>query len=308
MPLPTRWRWKLDFYRRKIRERLEGAKWFAQSTTARQKVCPACRALLSAKESRCPFCNERLTPLNRVGVRRAFGGLAPRGPRYATMLLGVNFVLFAIALLASSRNGNGLQSVLSGFPPSILAALGARDYLHMLVGDYWRLITATFLHASFMHLAFNMWVLFDIGPAVEEMYGSARFLVLYLWAGVASSLVSFFWHPFSMMVGASGAIFGLIGVMIAYGYRHRTALGDQVKTMYVRWAIYGLIFGFLFPGIDNAAHIGGLIAGLIFGALFSDTPCFSPQSIFIWRLASYACLFAIAFSFVLVGLNYHRAF
>lgn len=299
-------RWKLEHWRRWIRERLDATKSFAQHAAAKQKMCPACRALVSAGDKRCPFCNERLTALNRVGVKRVFGGLAPAGPRYTTLLAGVNFVMFALALLASTRSGENLFTVLGGFPTSILIALGARDYVHMMIGDNWRLVTAIFLHSGFIHLAFNMLVLFDVGPAVEEMYGSSRFMVLYLWAGVFSTWFSFFWHPYSVMVGASGALFGLIGVMIAYGYRHRTAIGQQVKTMYVRWAIYGLIFGLLFPGVDNWAHIGGLIAGLIFGAIFSDVPSFSPRAITAWRVASYVCLFIIALSFVLVGLGYHR--
>ena len=149
-------------------------------------------------------------------------------------------------------------------------------------------------------------VLFDLGPTVEEMYGAARFLVLYFLAGIAGSLASLLWHPFAIMIGASGALFGLIGVMIAYGYRHRTALGEQMKTMYVRWAIYGLLFGFVIPGIDNAAHIGGLLGGLGFGSLVSDTPSFHRTSILAWRFASYAVLLLIAISFLLVGWNFGR--
>ena len=304
MPLSPRIKWKLERYRRALRDRLEDLRSLLKASMEKQKVCPACRALVGARESRCPFCNERLSAVHRVGVRRLFARLLPAGPRYTTLLLMANFALFGISLLAAARSGVGLESLLH-MPGRTLVALGARDY-HVALGEWWRLATAIFLHGNLLHLLFNALVLFDLGPAVEEMYGTARFLVLYFVAGIAGSLSSFFWHPFAIMVGASGALFGLIGVMIAYGYRHRTGLGEQVKTMYVRWAIYGLLFGFVVPGIDNAAHIGGLLAGVAYGAVVSNTPSFTHSSILAWRIASYAVLLVIAISFLLVGLNYDR--
>ncbi len=304
MPLSPRMRWKLELYRRSLLEQWENLRALLKASMVKQKVCPACRALVGAGESRCPFCNESLSALHRVGVKRLLAGLLPEAPRYTTLLLAANFLLFGIALLAAARSGVGVES-LWRMPSRTLVALGARDY-HVIHGEWWRLVTAVFLHGNLIHLLFNSLVLFDVGPAVEEMYGAARFLVLYVLAGIGGSLASFIWHPYVIMVGASGALFGLIGVMIAYGYRHRTALAEQVKTMYVRWAIYGLAFGFIVPGIDNAAHIGGLLAGMAYGALVSDTPAFTRRSILAWRIASYAVLLVIAISFLLVAWNYGR--
>jgi rhomboid protease GluP len=306
MPLSPRLRWKLERYRRTARDWLDRAASLARASTVKHKVCPACRALVDARDSRCPFCNERLSALDRVGLKRLAGALLPSGPQYTTLLLLANFVLFGLTMLAATRTGIGLESMFGHMPGRTLVDLGARDY-HVAEGQWWRLIAAMFLHGNIIHLLFNSLVLFDLGPSAEEMYGPSRFLVLYLLAGIGGSLASFFWHPFVIMVGASGALFGLIGVMIAYGYRHRTALGEQVKSMYLRWAIYGLIMGFVIPGVDNAAHVGGLIAGLVFGALVSDTPSFSRQAILGWRLAGYLALLLITVSFLLVGLNYGRA-
>ncbi len=303
MQLSPRLRWKLERYRREFRERVDGFRSVLRDSMEKQKVCPACRALVSAGESRCPFCGERLGATDRVGIRRLVGGLLPEGPRYSMMLLGANFLMFGISLFASMRAGIGLDSLLGGMPAPILVALGARDYT-VAYGEWWRLLTAIFLHGGLVHLLFNTWVLFDVGPAVEEMYGGTRFLVLYLVAGIAGSFASFWWHPFAIMVGASGALFGLIGVMIAYGYRHRTSLAQQVRAMYVRWAIYGLAFGFIVPGIDNAAHIGGLLAGIGFGALVSDTPVFSRTGIVAWRMAAYAALLVVGASFLIVAVRY----
>ena len=304
MPLSPRMKWKLERYRRSLRDRLDSLSWLLKVSTVKQKVCPACRALVGAREARCPFCDEPLSVLHWVGIRRLLTGLVPERAGYTTLLLGANFFLFGISLLAAARSGVGLEA-LWGMPGHTLVDLGARDY-HVVEGEWWRLATAVFLHGNLIHLLFNTLVLFDLGPAVEEMYGAARFLVLYFLAGIAGSLASLLWHPLAIGIGASGALFGLIGVMIAYGYQQRTTLGEQVKTMYVRWAIYGLLFGFVIPGIDNAAHIGGLLTGLVFGALVSDTPSFQRASIRAWRFASYAVLLTIAISFLLVGWNYGR--
>lgn len=306
MPLSPRWRWKIERYRRSLEERRDWLRSLARAGMEKQKVCPACRALLSARESRCPFCNERVSAFDRVGVKRLFGGLLPAsGPRYSTLLLAANFILFGIELLAASQAGVGLESLFGGVRGTTLQALGARDY--RAISECWRLLTAVFLHGNLIHLLFNSLVLYDVGPAVEEMYGGPRFIVLYLAAGVAGSLASFFYDPYRIMVGASGALFGLIGVMIAYGYRHRTALGEHIKSMYVRWAIFGLLYGFVVPGVDNAAHVGGLLAGLAYGALVSDTPSFRHSSIVAWRVAQYLGLLLLAISFLLVGLHYGRA-
>lgn len=306
MPLlSTRMRWRLERYRRRLQEWVGRTGSMARATMVKQKVCPACRALVDGRDSRCPFCNERLSALDRVGFKRLLGGLLPEGPRYTIILLFANFLLFGLALLSASQTGVGLESMFGRMPARTLVELGARDY-HVWDGQWWRLVAAVFLHANIVHLLFNSLVLFDLGPAVEEMYGSPRFLVLYVSAGVAGSLVSQFVHPYGITVGASGALFGLIGVMIAYGYRHRTAVGEQVKSMYLRWAIYGLLMGFVIPGVDNAAHVGGLVGGLVFGALVSDTPSFTRRGIVGWRLAGYLAALLVTVCFLLVGLNYGR--
>jgi rhomboid protease GluP len=104
-------------------------------------------------------------------------------------------------------------------------------------------------------------------------------------------------------VGASGAIFGLIGVMIAYGYRNRRGAGEAVRNMFVRWAVYMLAFGLIIPGIDNAAHIGGLVSGIAFGALVSDLPSFTQSSIQVWKLLRVVAFLVVLFGFIMVGLK-----
>src|SRR5205814_1406380 len=141
------------------------------------------------------------------------------------------------------------------FPRSILGA-----------GQWWRLITAGFLHGGLIHIGMNSWVMYDLGAQVEQVFGPARLLVIYFCATVGGFLASTFWSN-ALSVGASAAIMGLIGAMIALGMMHQSAVGDAIKRVYVRYAIYMVIFGLLVPNIDNAAHLGGLATGFVVAKL-----------------------------------------
>ncbi len=139
----------------------------------------------------------------------------------------------------------------------------------------WRLVTAVFLHGSLLHIFFNMWVLMDIGPQIEELYGSARYLFIYVVAGIGGYVVSSaFWH---FSVGGSGALLGLIGVLLAMTVGRRTAGMQMLRGQLIRWLIYIGIWGLLFLGIDNWAHAGGLATGFTLGKLMTDRPPATPE-------------------------------
>lgn len=125
-------------------------------------------------------------------------------------------------------------------------------------GQWYRLVTAGFLHGGLLHILMNSWVMFDLGAQVEELFGGARMLTIYFVSTVTGFLLSAFMGHVS--VGASAALFGLVGAMIALGTRYRGGVGDMIRAVYVRYLVYLLIFSFL-PGVDMAAHIGGLIGG-----------------------------------------------
>ena len=303
MPLSPRWRWKLQRFQNSIEEFKEQVREFLKTAAVKQKICPACRALVGANESRCPFCSELITPLDRIGVRRVTSGFLPEMTT-THYLVAINFLMFAICLVAVMQTGQGWSVMFGSFPYQLLVNLGS-NYGPFIVfyGQYWRLLTGAFLHANLLHLMFNMWVLGDVGQSVEEMYGSTRFITLYVWTALCGSLVSHWWrYPNNNMVGASGAVFGLIGVMIAYGVTHRTAMGEQIKSMFVRWAIYGLVFGFVF-GADNAAHLGGLAGGFAFGYFIGDMPPVTKEAISLWRILSYISWLAIAGSLAMIAVN-----
>jgi rhomboid protease GluP len=287
-------------------ERLERARGFFRTVWSHQRMCPACRALVDRKDRVCPLCGERLSSVAGPGLDRMFDLALPDQARWSIILLGINLFLYALTWIASqqARGGAG-GNLLGGMDGYTLIRFGARDVYSGAV-EWWRFIAPIFLHGNALHLAMNCWVLYDLGPAVEGIYGRQKFLVMYLASGIGGSIASHFWQPRAISIGASGAIFGLIGVMIAYGYRNRSRLGDSVKNMFVRWAVFALIFSFL-PGIDMAAHIGGLAGGILLGAVVADTPSLTRPAILLWRALQMLAIAAILTTFLMVGWKGSRA-
>ena len=188
-----------------------------------------------------------------------------RRPYLTWTLLGVNLLLW---LLVEMSGGSTNTSVLLNF--------GAMEAQHIAAGDYWRLFTATFLHSGLMHLSFNCIALFIFGQQLEPIYGHGRFLAIYFIAGLAGSVTSYALSisaaPNTLGVGASGAIFGVLGALVAFYAIHRDRLGEigrQSLTGLLVIVAINVVFGFIVPGVDNFAHIGGFVAGLLIGMAYS---------------------------------------
>jgi rhomboid protease GluP len=168
------------------------------------------------------------------------------------VLLGVNVAIFVVDLLS----GNHLLLRGGAMVPVLIAH-----------GEWWRLVTAMFLHIGLLHLALNMLALYIFGSLIEQTFGTARFLAIYFVTGFCASAVSFaFGDPQVPAAGASGAIFGLLGAWLAYNLRRRSLslARANVQSALVLIAI-NLVFGFAVPGIDVLAHLGGLGAGFLAG-------------------------------------------
>jgi len=134
---------------------------------------------------------------------------------------------------------------------------------YVVNGEIYRLITSTFLHESILHLLMNMYALYIIGGQVESFIGKPKFLTIYFFSGITGSLLSCIVNGMnSWSLGASGAIFGLMGALIYFGYHYRLYLDNALKTQIIPLVILNLAIGFIFPNIDNGAHIGGLVGGL----------------------------------------------
>lgn len=303
MPLSPRWQWKLRQYQNKIDRLKEQWDDLFKASKSKTRICPSCRALLGADVSRCPFCDAHVTAINRVGVQRVTGSILPE-INYSYTLAALNFVLFGVTLVAASKSGAAWESVLSSVPGQILVDLGSNFGPYVIYyHQYWRLLSGAFLHGNLLHLLFNMYALGIVCPMAEEFYGSSRFIVAYVWAAICGSLASVIGHGGGVnMVGASGAIFGMFGLMIAYGSKRGGGFGAQIKSMYTQWVIYGIVFS-LMPGTDLLAHLGGLVGGFLFGYIVSDSPPVNRSAIAVWRFLSYGAWLAIAGSLVFVGRN-----
>jgi rhomboid protease GluP len=181
------------------------------------------------------------------------------------IIFGVNAAVFLGMALAAST--------IMDFPPQETIRWGANWGPLTLTGEWWRLLTCVFVHGGIIHIAFNMWCLWNLGELAESLYGRWTYAAVYLLCGIGSSLCSVFWHPGVPSVGASGAIFGLAGALIA-AFKlgefsvPRSALSGTLRSLGM-FVLYNLVFGAMIGTTDNAAHIGGLITGLIVGALIA---------------------------------------
>ncbi len=182
-------------------------------------------------------------------------------PRLTRALAAANVLVF---LLTAAAGGGLLQADGQRF-----IDWGTNFAPLTAAGEWWRLATAMFLHFGLVHLLFNVWALWVIGGLVERLYGHARFAVIYAVAGVAGGLASMAWNPLANSAGASGAIFGIIGAQLAFFMRGGHLIPAQVlraqRNSTLAFIAYAVVFGLVVPGIDNAAHLGGLATGFGLG-------------------------------------------
>ena len=269
------------------------------SRVEKRRMCPNCRAFITTDDKICPYCQTEVGPkaVERRSPADALGGLIPHA-RFATMMiLLINTGLYLATVLHSMRSGAGGGLDIDG---RTLLDFGAK-YGPAMSGQWWRLLTAGFLHGGVLHILMNSWVLFDVGAQVEEIYGVGRYLVIYFVSTITGFLASLYVAPGTLSIGASAALFGLIGAMIAMGVRDRSAYGAAVRRMYVRWAIFAMVMSLL-PGIDIWAHLGGLAGGFAVGYM-SGTPGYSRPVERIWQVASGVALAVTAFAFLEMFLS-----
>jgi rhomboid protease GluP len=269
-------------------------------------MCPHCRAFITTSDRVCPYCNESVAPRR---VERSsgpiLGGLIPHAGYYTVVILLINTGLYLATSLYSMNGGRG-NFITPDTGTIVLFGAKFFDPRYVPPGQWWRLVTAGFLHGGLLHILMNSWVMFDLGAQVEEIYGGARMLVIYFVANVAGFYVSYLWAPFTPSVGASAALFGLVGAMIAVGTRYRSAMGSAVRSVYMRYLIYLLLFSLL-PGVDMAAHIGGLIGG--FGvAYLAGTPHYEGFKLErFWKVSAVTSVLLTIICFLKWYLWFHAA-
>jgi len=298
LALPYRWQYRLDRWKQLFAGMFGGGE-------KRPQLCPSCGALVGINATRCHECGTNLRfglAAWSKGLAEFFGGHAP----VTVAILIANIVMFAAELMGTMQAGGlGGLSILWGMNSEVLYRLGANDLGSLLLLHQWyRLITAMFLHGGLIHIGFNMMVFLDLGPIVEEVYGSARYLFLYVVTGAVSFFASALARHFS--IGASGAIMGLIGVLIAITTKRGGAYMRELRSRLISWVITIFAIGLLFGGLrtDHWAHAGGLAAGYVLGKVFVDRqPMNGSETTRAYALGWIAGIVAIA-SFLFMVLNY----
>lgn len=174
-------------------------------------------------------------------------------PVITYILLLINILAYILTSLISGNffNMDGL----------VLYNLGAMSSEAVLHGEYFRLITSAFLHGGLFHILFNMYALYIIGPQLESFLGKTRYLIVYLFSALTGNLLSMLFIN-GISVGASGAIFGLLGSLLYFGYHYRVYLGNTLHSQIIPLIVINLLLGFMISNVDVAAHFGGLLGGL----------------------------------------------
>lgn len=219
-------------------------------------------------------------------------------------ILAVSCILYGISLLWTMRTGGGgVQGgglfgfdigVISG---QVLLRMGESLPLVYNLQQPWRFVTAVFLHASILHIGFNMWFLMDVGPLVEELYGSARLLFIYVFTGVAGYvLASLFASP---AIGGSGALLGLIGVLLAMSMGRQTAGMQMLRKQLVYLLIYIAVISLL-PGVSLLAHLGGFVSGFGLGKIMRDRKPITPGERKLASILGWGSAILVVASFAMI--------
>lgn len=187
-------------------------------------------------------------------------------------LIATCVLVYMLVALQGAAIGVPLSVGLVQQPEAVLSQ-GALVPALVAQGEAWRLITSAFLHSGFVHLALNMLSLYFLGSFAEVTFGRSRFLALYLISGIAGGLAYLYFGSFNApAVGASGAIFGLLGGVFGFAIRRGTfSTRDPIISQLLLLTGLNLFLGFTIPGVSNTAHIGGLLGGLVFGYLMAPT-------------------------------------
>lgn len=249
------------------------------------KPCPGCRNLVRANEEFCPYCARRLRAENGVGGwYRKLRVKIRNSPFIATqIIIGIIALMFLVQFIADlalpkefhdTQRATGLFSL--GIVNSLTyVRLGSNFHPYVLFfHQYWRFLTSCFLHFGILHVLFNSYAFWNLGRLAERLWGSRQVFATFILTGVVGSAVSFGWHVLATnpvnSAGASGAICGVLGLLLGAFYRNKYHVGERLGSELVKWAVYILVFG-LVAGADNAAHIGGMLSGAVLGYLLPPT-------------------------------------
>lgn len=241
----------------------------AAENTKKAIVCPNCGKLISANAEECIHCGMK-NP-GRFGLHTVVQKLFRGNLDFIHIIIYFCVGLYVVSLLVDIQGAlsprGGMLGILSPSSKSLFI-LGMTGKSFVAMGKYWTLITAIYLHGGILHILFNMLWIRQLGPMVENIYGTSRLILIFTFSGVFGFVLSnaFTGNP---TIGASGSIFGLLGALIFYGRSRGGMFREVVYPQLMTWAIVLFLFGFFFPGVNNLAHLGGFIGGYVSGNMLS---------------------------------------
>jgi len=270
-------------------------------TRCGRPICPECM-IPAPVGHQCPECVAEARREFRKGPGRRIAAANVRSRASVTaVLLALIGGMFVVEVAAGGPgalvNGPSGRTLIDLGASVALAQLPSGELVGIATGQYWRLVSAMFLHAGLLHIAFNAYALWIFGSVVERELGRLRFALIYFATGILASATSYAFGPNAVGVGASGAIFGVFGAFVAYNYRRRHLALAAARLRAALWLIViNAFLAFSIPGIDWRAHVGGLLAGGVAG--FAAEGVGTPSQRRLILVAGFAAILVVAFAFV----------
>ena len=225
-------------------------------------LCPNCGKMISANAESCIYCGTKKPNMWGLAsvLRKYLGSNSSLVPIISTACI----CLYILSLLVKPDSILGEGGLFGLLRPdtAVLAKLGMTGRAPVAMGRWWTLITAIYLHGGLMHIVFNVMWIRNLGPAVEDFFGTSRSFIIYTVAGAFGFFLSVMsGHYYTL--GASGSIFGLLGALVYYGRKRGGTFGQAIYKQSATWAAAGFVLGLVFPIMDNAAHFGGFVGGYL---------------------------------------------
>jgi rhomboid protease GluP len=228
------------------------------------------------------------------------------GLPFTQLLIALNLLSFAIMVVQGGMAGLNVFKVIVSPDPYLLIHSGAQFWPLVLAdGEWWRLLTYAFMHGGILHLLFNMVALYQIGPLIESEIGRSRFLILYTFTAVTATLADLLWHANVPVVGASGALLGLIGFAVVWYHRLGGYQALELRNFMLKWAAFTFIFGIL-VGADNAAHLGGALGGAAIGFILPMNSWTRRKTDKFCTVLAWVCALLIVAAFAGLALSWLR--
>lgn len=284
-----------------------------QQTQGSLMPCPSCRNLVRKGEEFCPYCARRLRPESgaRAWVRKMLATpfVATRGLILFCVAMFMVQMLADVALPAAFKPDMGNSGLFDLGTASPITYIRLGSNFMLIVArhqQFWRFVTACFLHFGILHILMNCWVFKDIGYLAERFWGAKQVFATFVLTGLCGSAASYLWHVYRGInvnsAGASGAIFGVAGLFIGAYYKNKHQVGEVLGAHLLRWVITMLVMGLVMRVVDNAAHIGGVLSGAVLGYFLPPTN-FSrtlARDTKIWNAAAIASVVLLVVAFAIM--------